>query len=438
MKKTKVFASVVALAMTVMTVFSTGSVVKAAEVTDSPRIKLDIETEDEEKKIDEEYYNALVEYLGWKAGTNSVSVQKGDTVSFSFDLEGTGYSKADIETLTFMRVPPCYRDANGKLQFLSNIGLGMNEISMCECVNTEDPYQQFPDHEIYLEQKNTYVLDDTELYIIRVRFADNSGLDNLVISANYKEYEGDIMQSKWYGEIYTEVSSYWLEDKKETTATTQFSNVHLAKSDDKPVEDTTDNEDYTLDLSTSTAPVSAESFAALLTENETKDVVIKSNNNVTFTFAKGTMKAVEGKEAYDFSTTINNAYSEELPFYITQTNFVSQIHFNYSGKLPAEASIRFSVGTQYAGKTLYYSLMNEDKTFAEVQAVTVDAEGYMTVKQNHCSTYVVTTEEPKIQTDTEMATSPKTGDNMPVLPLLGLCVSGIGMMMITKMKKKAK
>ena len=39
----------------------------------------------------------------------------------------------------------------------------------------------------------------------------------------------------------------------------------------------------------------------LLKENESKDVVIKSNNNVTFTFEKGTMKGVEGKENYDFS-----------------------------------------------------------------------------------------------------------------------------------------
>ena len=53
----------------------------------------------------------------------------------------------------------------------------------------------------------------------------------------------------------------------------------------------------------------------LLKENESKDVVIKSNNNVTFTFEKGTMKGVEGKENYDFSTIINSIYSDTMPSY---------------------------------------------------------------------------------------------------------------------------
>ena len=65
----------------------------------------------------------------------------------------------------------------------------------------------------------------------------------------------------------------------------------------------------------------------------TKDVVIKSNNNVTFTFAKGTMASVDGKTEYDFSTSIVNAYADTMPSYITKDNFVSQINFNYSGCL---------------------------------------------------------------------------------------------------------
>lgn len=185
-------------------------------------------------------------------------------------------------------------------------------------------------------------------------------------------------------------------------------------------------------LTSENLSVSKDDMAVLISENVTKDVVIKSNNNVTFTFAKGTMQAVEGKESYDFSTTINSAYTSDMPYYITQHNFVSQINFNYSGKLPAEASIRFPVGTQYAGRTLYYSLMNEDHTFAEVQSVVVDAEGYITVKQNHCSSYVVTTEEPKVQ---EKPTSPKTGDNMPVMPCILLCVSAIGLIIAMRKKK---
>ncbi len=463
MKKKKVFASVAALAMAVVTVFSAGNTVKAAEVTDSPRIKLNIETEAEEKSIDEEYFSALAKYLGWSSGTDGVSVQTEDEVSFTFDLEGTGYTRADIKTLIFQTVAPCYRDANGELQFLKSIDLGMNEIAIQHRVNEPDEsYQEFYDNKIYLDQKNTFSLDNTELYVIRVVFTDGSYHDELVIPADYKEYEGDMSQSVRYSSMWSSYyKDYFLE---QTGGIDTFSNVHLAKNTDIPSDDTSDSEDYTLDMTTSTTPVSSETFATLLAENATKDIVIKSNNNVTFTFAKSTMQNVDGKDSYDFSTTMNNTYSEEMPYYITQNNFVSCINFNYSGTLPAEASIRFYAGTQYAGQTLFYSLMNEDKTFAEVQAVVVDAEGYMTVKQNHCSSYVVTTEEPKVQSDntvvtpgnqettatqvttgntdnttaTEGKVSPQTGDNSNFIILYALiAVSAMGILLTIRKYKKA-
>ena len=94
-----------------------------------------------------------------------------------------------------------------------------------------------------------------------------------------------------------------------------------------------------------------------------------------------------------------------MPSYVTKDNFVSQVKFNYSGQLPATASIRIPVGTQYAGTTLYYSLMKADGTFAGTQAVVVDEEGYMTVKQNHCSEYVITKEAPALINDKEASTS---------------------------------
>ena len=134
------------------------------------------------------------------------------------------------------------------------------------------------------------------------------------------------------------------------------------------------SDSYTVNLGAAQT-ISADTFAAILAENATKDVVIKSGNDVTFTFAKGTMANVAGKTEYDFSTSINSIYADTMPAYVTKDNFISQINYNYSGKLPATANIRFYAGTQYAGQTLYYSLMNADNTFAEVQAVVVDADG---------------------------------------------------------------
>ncbi len=172
--------------------------------------------------------------------------------------------------------------------------------------------------------------------------------------------------------------------------------LHLTKVTDDKTDDVTDKD---------TQVVDNETFTKLLKENENKDIVIKSNNNVTFTFVKGTMKSVDGKNEYDFSTTINPAYADTMPSYVTKDNFVSQVKFNYSGQLPATASIRIPVGTQYAGTTLYYSLMKADGTFAGTQAVVVDEEGYMTVKQNHCSEYVITKEAPALINDKEASTS---------------------------------
>lgn len=170
-------------------------------------------------------------------------------------------------------------------------------------------------------------------------------------------------------------------------------NISKNKTDDKPENN---NDTYTFDITQKDAQiVDNKTFANILKENESKDVVIKSNNNVTFTFEKGTMKGVEGKENYDFSTIINSIYSDTMPSYVTKDNFISQINFNYSGELPARANIRIPVGTQYAGNTLYYSYMNNDNTFADTQTVVVDEEGYITVKQEHCSSYVVTNKAPE-------------------------------------------
>ena len=263
------------------------------------------------------------------------------------------------------------------------------------------------------------------------------------------------------------------------SVTTEDNTFHInaVKKDSESNENgnTTNNESasdkYIADLSKADSQiVSADTFAAILAENATKDVVIKSNNNVTFTFAKGTMANVAGKTEYDFSTSINSTYAATMPSYITKDNFVSQINFNYSGKLPATANIRFYAGTEYAGQTLYYSLMNADNTFAEVQTAVVDADGYMTVKQDHCSSYVVTKTEPKLPSNNDTktddgntstsdnntssgnttvstdknasstnasVTSPKTGDMTPIAIYVVMAVVAVGVIVFVKRRKTA-
>ena len=62
-------------------------------------------------------------------------------------------------------------------------------------------------------------------------------------------------------------------------------NISKNKTDDKPKNN---NDTYTFDITQKDAQiVDNKTFANILKENESKDVVIKSNNNVTFTFEKG-------------------------------------------------------------------------------------------------------------------------------------------------------
>lgn len=222
---------------------------------------------------------------------------------------------------------------------------------------------------------NGVMADDA--YIIRVYYTTDD-LGNLQVASgletwgddNTDTYGANISDADWnkYYTLENRVSSYvdyWFLPEGVSTV--------LNFEDETPAPSPSED-NYTVDLGDSQI-VSADTFATILAENATKDVIIKSNNNVTFTFAKGTMSSVDGKTEYDFSTSINSAYADTIPSYITKDNFVSQINFNYSGKLPATANIRFYAGTEYAGQTLYYSLMNADNTFAEVQAVVVDADG---------------------------------------------------------------
>ena len=316
-----------------------------------------------------------------------------------------------------------------------------------------------------------------------VTLKDTAGNDIAVVTIGIKE-NADIHLLGKDGESYKVTGLEPVVDIKMADGVTDWT-VSVTSDDNNNVDNTlhinavksgtaVSSDSYIVDLGDSQI-VSADTFASILAENATKDVIIKSNNNVTFTFAKGTMASVEGKTEYDFSTSINSAYAATMPSYITKDNFVSQINFNYSGKLPATANIRFYAGTEYAGQTLYYSLMNADNTFAEVQAVVVDADGYMTVKQDHCSSYVVTKTEPKLpdNKDTKAndgnasnnggssdngngsnngnasasdkntssantkATSPNTGDMTPIAIYVVMAAAAMGVIVFVKRRKTA-
>ena len=186
-----------------------------------------------------------------------------------------------------------------------------------------------------------------------------------------------------------------------------------------------------VDVSDGNTTIKADEIKKLIEANKANDIVIKSNNDVTFTFAKGTMSEVSQVEIYDFSTVIISDIKEagNMPENVTEDIFVYKIVYNYSGMLPARASIRLNVGKAYAGQTLYYSQLLDDGTIISMMSAIVDNDGYMTVEQDHCSTYLITrqqltgnsTENVTEAADNKVET-PQTGDNSNIVIWLTLCI----------------
>ena len=497
MKKKKIAATAVALAMAAVTVFSVGNIpsVKAADVTDKTAIDLEINGNYEEKKISTADSDVINKAFGYDYGFNNVIVCGSDTTAYvDWDNSSIPYWKAYD---SYVIVPVLSRDDNGNLVIEKNEdgsikekingGLGWCGSKKSQAIIYDADYDKGTElgkgfnilpKEYWSTATSTWLSENVingnmgskeigfdggmadDVYIVRICYtADDLG--NLQAAwglcpneEDNTDTHGATLSGDDWDKYYTSkdrlcgYTDFWILPEGVSTV--------LNFEDETPAPSPSED-NYTVDLGDSQI-VSADTFATILAENATKDVVIKSNNNVTFTFAKGTMANVADKTEYDFSTSINSTYAATMPSYITKDNFVSQINFNYSGKLPATANIRFYAGTEYAGQTLYYSLMNADNTFAEVQAVVVDADGYMTVKQDHCSSYVVTKTEPKLPSNNDTktddgnttvstdknasstnasVTSPKTGDMTPIAIYVVMAVAAVGVIVFVKRRKTA-
>jgi len=188
--------------------------------------------------------------------------------------------------------------------------------------------------------------------------------------------------------------------------------------------------DYTVDV---TEALSADDFAGVLAENANADVVFKSENGVSIRFAKGTMSEVDGVNAYDFTSKISTDLDSSVSDKLTKDNFVLSIDYAYSGKLPAKAEITIPVGTEYAGKTLYYSRILENGVKLTDSAV-VDKNGNITVTQESCSDYILTTEN--IDSSAENAEkkgSPDTGVEFNAIA--AIAVLGVASVVLSRKRK---
>ncbi len=249
------------------------------------------------------------------------------------------------------------------------------------------------------------------------------------------------------GETHTSWT-YIASESALTSENNPFTYLDEMPTDDTDTDDT-DKDDTTTEvkevtLTEDNKSISKDDMVTLITENATKDVVIKTPVGITLTFAKGTMKAVDGKDTYDFGVSMSDDYSKHSNMgVVTKDNFVSLIDFNYSGNLPAEATVKIPVGADRAGQTLYYS-QKVEAGYTLVQSVKVDNEGYITVKQDHCSTYVVTTTDVSKDNSADVPAgpteTPDTGDTNNVIMYVVLFVVAGTMLAVlagSKMRKRA-
>lgn len=399
MKKRNLFKTAIAALMCVATVVvGLPSVVQAEEITDKSWVSLHSENESGIKYISADDYDVFVKYMGYdEIGNGKVVIFNDDTeVSFNWDK-------------SLMTLDNYYMTAFYGLNFDRNEE-GTLEVSKCEMLNGYFGADKsgeiggsfgFVGGFWNLSKANSYklkllrgaVLEDTE--------------DDFVVDENKYYYDMYIVRIGYYrseeqkeGDYYSYSDFFYIPD--DYSGVLELSDVPTYGTD---TEDIFTDDAYIADFSDTDTKISASDFNAILEQNETNNVIIKSNNGVEFAFEKGTMSAVEDMEDYDFGTTLITDYdlAEETTPYVVKENFVAQINFNYSGKLPAVAYIKLPVGKEYAGKTLHYSQLSEDG-IRYIQSATVDDDGFIIVKQDHCSDYVLTTEKPEVSEDNDNKT----------------------------------
>ena len=196
-----------------------------------------------------------------------------------------------------------------------------------------------------------------------------------------------------------------------------------------------------IELPSDDKTVKADDFNEIINKNQDSDVVINSNNDISFKFEKGTMNQIDGVDKYDFTTEVVKEVENAgtLPAGVTSDNFIQKIDFSYSGQLPAKAEIKIPVGTQYAGRTLYYSRLYDDGTIENIMSAAVDENGVITVEQDHCSVYLLTTTkltQTHVSGSGTQAAAPNTGDSAPLaFILLAVVINSFVLTVIGIIKK---
>lgn len=182
-------------------------------------------------------------------------------------------------------------------------------------------------------------------------------------------------------------------------------------------------DELTVDLTSGPTILSVEQMSILFEINATKPVVI-NGSGYTITFATGAM--CPGETDLNLGVQFNAGTGYAAIRTAMGSKFVLMLAFNHDGPLPGVAQITIFVGKQYAGELMEYLYYDPEICKLECeQTAVVDANGYITVTQDHCSSYGVS----RIKPDRV----PQTGDTSPLLllwVLVGISATGLAVMLV--------
>lgn len=317
--------------------------------------------------------------------------------------------------------------------YCSTIGCSVDDSTyLFPTLNVSDLISVYDSHCEFLANEfdeDIQTFDEVDMIFLTFHYNDEFGEDGLVVNPwEYDEEKGDyVARENSHPRYYTA----WV--LTEQGAAILSESGASADSADNTEDNAEPAADYTVDV---TEALSADDFADVLAENANADVVFKSENGVSIRFAKGTMSEVDGVDAYDFTSKISTDLDSSVSDKLTKDNFVLSIDYAYSGKLPAKAEITIPVGTEYAGKTLYYSRILENGVKLTDSAV-VDENGNITVTQDSCSDYILTTENvaPAAENtdNTDKKGSPDTGIEFNAIA--AIAVLGVAAAVLSRKRK---
>ena len=222
------------------------------------------------------------------------------------------------------------------------------------------------------------------------------------------------------------ISTYTFTNITEShTITASFFSIYV---DDQYIADEGSN--VTVYLNEGSCLLSDEQMDRLVSFNQDRPVVL-IGDGYTITFPQDSLTSGWSGNL-DMGIQFNAGAHYALIQGETGDDLVLMLDFNHSGALPGEAQIRVFVGKQYAGKTLHYKYFNPETGKLEfMQSVTVDANGYVTVKQSRCSSYALT-----VYNADDI---PETGDNSTPWIwwlLCGLCAAGVMTLALLRRRNK--